>query len=309
VHGASAELYVDNAKIYHAKALKIACCALNIRLIHRGVGDPPPGGLIERFFGTAQTQLEAEVRAGAILTLDRLNQALSAWLHESYHARTHSETGQSPRVRYEQGRRFVREVNIQEVLGYFLHRERRTVNNIFSDVQLDRVFYRADPKLRGDRVEVRYDPFGPRESVRLYSLDGEYLGTAPRHEREQGQDAPTPGQQPQPQHNYIDLLIDKHQRTLRNKSGGIDYVAALAQADRRWPFVEFAKRLARLLGRPGGLAAFSTDELETLRKAHLRLAALDADLLEQACERARERTVIEIVFLLQKLADEKERKL
>ena len=57
VHGASHELYLDNAKIYHAHALKAACCALNIRLIHRGVGDAPPGGLIERFF---------EIRPGPI---------------------------------------------------------------------------------------------------------------------------------------------------------------------------------------------------------------------------------------------------
>ena len=96
VHGASRELYLDNAKIYHAHALKAACFALNIRLLHRGVGDPPPGGLIERFFETAQGQLESEVRAGEILTLDRLNHALAAWLEQSYHQQPNSETGQSP---------------------------------------------------------------------------------------------------------------------------------------------------------------------------------------------------------------------
>ena len=31
-HGASRELYVDNAKIYHAKALQLACTQLNIQL-------------------------------------------------------------------------------------------------------------------------------------------------------------------------------------------------------------------------------------------------------------------------------------
>ena len=96
VHGASHELYLDNAKIYHAHALKAACCALNIRLIHRGVGNAPPGGLIERFFETAQGQLEGEVRAGEILTLDRLNRALAAWLEVTYHQQIHSETGQTP---------------------------------------------------------------------------------------------------------------------------------------------------------------------------------------------------------------------
>jgi len=60
-HGASRELYVDNAKIYHAKALQLACTQLNIQLLHRPPRDPPAGGLIERFFQTCQGQLEAEV--------------------------------------------------------------------------------------------------------------------------------------------------------------------------------------------------------------------------------------------------------
>jgi len=101
----------------HSNALKAACFALNIRLIHRGVGDPPPGGLIERFFGTAQGQLESEVRADEILTLDRLNQALAAWLEVSYHQQPNSETGQSPLERYHQGQRFTRHVNVQAVLA------------------------------------------------------------------------------------------------------------------------------------------------------------------------------------------------
>jgi transposase InsO family protein len=82
VHGASRERFLDNAKVYHAHALQAACYALGIRLIHRTAGDPPPGGLIERFFETAQSQFEAEVYAGEILTLQRLNRGLSAWLEE-----------------------------------------------------------------------------------------------------------------------------------------------------------------------------------------------------------------------------------
>jgi len=45
--GASRELYVDNAKIYHAKGLVLACTQLNIKLLHRrrgktGAGRPWP---------------------------------------------------------------------------------------------------------------------------------------------------------------------------------------------------------------------------------------------------------------------------
>jgi len=95
VHGASRELYVDNAK------------------------NPACGGLIERFFGTAQTQLEAEVQAGPTLTLERLNQALMAWLEVSYHQRPHSETKQPPSQRYEQGRSFIRHVDLQQAVIEF----------------------------------------------------------------------------------------------------------------------------------------------------------------------------------------------
>ena len=42
-HGASREIYLDNAKVYHAGALKLACAQLNIQLLHR-----PPRGTFSR---------------------------------------------------------------------------------------------------------------------------------------------------------------------------------------------------------------------------------------------------------------------
>lgn len=308
LHGASHELYLDNAKIYHAHALKTACCALNIRLIHRAVGDPPPGGLIERFFGTVQTQFETEVRAGQILTLERLNEALAAWLEVTYHQHRHSETGQSPRQRYEEGRRFVRQVNLPEVIKYFLRREQRTVHKDFSDVQLDGQFFRVDPKLRGDKVEVRYDPFSKPDNVLIYSPAGEYLGVGEHHQRQKRPSPSAPAAPaPKPRHNYLDLLADKHQRLLDQRSQGIDYLAVLAQDQKRWPLAEFLKQLAANLGRPGGLAAFSTDEMQSLHKVYHALNCLDAAMLRTACERAEQRTIPQIVFLLQQLAQDPQR--
>jgi len=308
VHGASRELYLDNAKIYHAHALKAACFALNIRLLHRGVGDPPPGGLIERFFETAQSQLESEVRAGEILTLERLNHALAAWLEQSYHQQPNSETGQSPLERYHQGSRFTRHVNLQEVLQYFLRKVRRTVREEFCDVQVDGFFFEVDPGLRGDRVEVRYDPFSPLETVLLYSLEGEYLGVGRRYERDAARQQPPQPSPAKPKHNYLDLLIQRHEQALRDRHAGIDYQAVLAAAGRRWPFAEFAKQLAAHLGRKGGLTAFATEELESLQKVYQRLTTLDAPMLREACQRAPGRSIPDIVFLLQQLAHEKERK-
>jgi putative transposase len=275
-------------------------------LLHRGVGDPPPGGLIERFFRTTQDQLEAELRAGPPLTLDRLNQALTAWLQVSYHEHPNRETQQPPRLRYEQGLAFTRRVDLQQVMKYFLQRERRRVDRTFSDVRLQGRFFRVDPQLRGDWVEVRYDPFHELETIFLYSLEDEYLGLGQRYHREgPANPLPPPKRPGQPKYNYVDLLIQKHEESLRQRSSGIDYHAALARGQRRWPFTEFVKQLAVCLGQPGGLSAFRSDELDTLQKVYARLPRLDADLLERAWGRARQRTIPEIVFLLQQLHDER----
>lgn len=305
VHGSSRELYLDNAKVYHAHALRRACCALNIRLWHRGVGDPPPGGLIERFFGTAQTQFEAEVRAGPVLTLSRLNRAFTAWLEVDYHERANSETGQPPRQRYQQGRSFIRHVDLQQVLRHFLQRQRRRVDRIYSDVRLEGGYFRVDPRLRGDWVEVRYDPFTELQTVLLYSQDGEYLGVGQRHQRQGPCEQPAVGPPGLAQYNYLELLIHKHEQSLQQRSSGIDYPAALARGGCRWPFLEFAKQLATHLGRAGGISALRSDELEMLHKVHAQLPRLDPDLLEQAWRRAEQRTLPEILFLLQKLHDER----
>jgi transposase InsO family protein len=306
-HGASKELYVDQAKVYHAKALKAACAALGIKLLHRAAGDPPGGGVIERFIQTDQGQFESEVRGGEILTLDKLNRAFTAWLEVSYHQRIHSETGQSPRERYEAGKQFTREVNVQRAMQFFLHREQRRVNKTFSDVQLPCGFFRVNKDLRGDKVEVRYDPFQEVDHVLIYSLDGEYLDTGFRHQREgqpgDGDVAAKPA--PKIKHNYLELLIEKHEEAIDRQNSGINYEAVLAAADRRWPFSEFAKQLAEHLGRRGGLSAFRTDELEALQKVHQRLKFLHPSLLEAACQEAQQRSIVEIVFLLQRLHDER----
>jgi transposase InsO family protein len=300
-HGASRELYLDNAKVYHAHALQKACCALNIKLLHRPVRDPAPGGLIERFFSTAQTQFETEVRAGDMLTLEKLNRALAAWLEQSYHRRVHSETKEAPRQRYQKGLRLTRQVNVSEVIQYFLQRDQRVVHKEFSDVQLGGKLFRVDAKLRGDKVEVRWDPFGELDRVLIYSLDGEYLGAGQRHQREKGQDAPSPTPRGKVKDNYLQLLIDKHEQSLQSQASGIDYPSAVARGQSLWPFTEFAGQLARRLGRDGGVSAFTGDELERLQKFHSRHPRVDAALLDEALAKTEQRTLVEILYHLQHL--------
>ena len=302
VHGVPRQLYLDNAKVYHANALKAACCRLHVNLLHRPAHDPAPGGLIERFFQSAQHGFEAEARQGDILALERLNRAFSAWLEVDYHQKVHSETNQTPRDRYATGLAAVRQVDLSEAHAAFMRSEQRRVHRDFSDVQLEKRFYRVDPKLRGDKVEVRYDPFGRLGVVQVYSLEGQYLGEGALHHRESGA-TPGAGDAPgKPGNNYLDLLVNEHEKELAKKSCGIDYRKIPRQ--RPWPFTEFVKAFARLMGKEGGLSAFNAGELEELKKLYNREAAPDKRRLERAFAKAQYKTIAYVAHELRQTTPE-----
>jgi putative transposase len=301
-HGAPLGIYLDNAKVYHSQGLRSACYRIGARLIHRPAGDPAPGGIIERFFGTVQSQFEAEVRAGDILTLEQLNRAFSAWLAVGYHDQVHSETAQEPADRYRTGLTITRHVDMNEVIDAFKQRAKRTVNPVFSDIRLNNQFFKVDPRLRGDRVEVRIDPFSSLDTVEVYSLaDSRYLGRGTLHHRENAPNTPqaAPGK---PQNSYIDLLVRQHDRQLAQQSRGIDYKKAVDS--RPWPFHEFIHAFSRISGRKGGLSAFSANELEMLKKFYNQSPWLNKQVLKTAIETACDPSVPGIIRELKQLKKE-----
>ena len=298
-HGAPLTLYVDCAKIYMSNALRAACYRLNIKLLHRPPRDPAPGGLIERLIQTIQVQLEAEIRAGDLLTLQQLNRCLSAWLAVSYHKTVHSETKQTPEYRYQKGLTVIRKVDMSKVIESFMQTVDRTVNTTFSDVQLDKRFYRVDPKLRGDRVKVKYDPFSSWNTVQIYSLTGHYLGTGSLYDRKAHIPASPQLMPAKPKHSYTDLLIREHKQMLAQQTGGIDYRKIV---DRRaWPFHDFAKTVAQLMGKKAGLAELSAGELESLKKLYNQSTTINRNMLKQAFEKAPYPTVPYIIRELKQL--------
>jgi len=175
----------------------------------------------------------------------------------------------------------------------------RTVNRTFSDIQLDKRFYRVDPKLRGDRVQVRYDPFASWDTVHIHSLAGQYLATGTLHDRT----GPVPNQaEPEPtkpKHSYTELLLHQHKQMLAEKTGGIDYRKVVA--NRPWPFHEFAKTVAQLMGKKAGLADLSAGELESLKKTYNQSLSIDRHMVKTAFEQAPYPTVPYIVRELKQL--------
>jgi len=309
-HGASRELYVDNAKIYHAKALQLACTQRNIKLLHRPPRDPAPGGLIERFFRTAQDQLEAEVRVSGVLSLDQLNHDLAAWLECEYHDHVHSETGQTPRARFQDGTRFTRLIDLHTVLSFFHRQEERTVDRVHSDVQVDWMFFAVDLNLRGDRLVVQFDPHAPVDEVQLYDLHGTYLGRGIRYERERGthpfaqtRPAPTPDGAPITPH-YLNALREAYARRQEQQhAAGLDYRSARQR--NTWSLPSFGGKVARLLGRSGGVSGLTPDEMAALAAFHARHDRITEPLLKEAFARAEGPFLPHVLLHLQTLLEER----
>jgi len=300
VHGVSEDLYLDNAKVYHADALKAACYAMNINLIHRPNRDPSPGGLVERLFGTNQAQFESEVRAGDILTLDQLNKAFQAWLHVVYHETVHSETNEKPRKMFQAAMSNMKPINMERVIKFFMLTEERTVNPDFSDISLNKKLFKVDPKYRGDKVLVKYDPFSELDKVFIYSLKEEFLTTAPLYNREKGahaeQETKTVNK---PKYKYIDILIDTHEEQLAKQAKGIDYTKLIQQ--QRWPFPSFIGTMARLMGKKGGLTDFTADEFETLKKIYDKYEKINEPRLKQAFEKAEVKNIAHVAHQLKQI--------
>lgn len=299
-HGASREIYVDNAKVYHANALKLACAQLNIHLLHRPPREPSPGGIIERIIQTTQGQFEKEVRASHTISLEELNRYFQAWLHASYHNTVHSQTDQTPRERFQEETRFRRHVNLAEVLKLFWVKEKRKVHEEFVDVQVNSMFFRADVDYRGDRVMVHYDPFSKMDKVELYSLEGQFLQAANRYERERGAhpEPPKPAETTPLDLEYLKLLEERYRQEQQAEAErGVDYHAA--EQRQVWSTSQFAAQFAKWLGRKGGISGLSTDELQRLTQFHGHYPRITMALLQQAFEQAEVKTIPVILFHLQ----------
>lgn len=301
--GKSRALHLDNAKVYYSNALELACAALQIRLLHRPPREPEPGGKIEKFFQTSQSRFESEVRAKKIMDLNELNKAFAAWLEHDYHKTVHGETEQTPQERYHQGMVEREPVDISAALRFFMLRAERTVNRGFSDVSVECRLYKVDKKLRGDKVIVRYDPFGELKEVLIYSIQDEYLGTGTLYERERKRQDPEIISPPGPlKHDYLALLTEKQERQLSAQSRGIDFTEALR--NRPWPFLSFVGSLARLMGRKGGASAFNAGEYEALNRIYNRNPNLVEPVLMEAFSRANIKDIVNIAYQLQQLRKE-----
>ena len=215
-------LYVDNGSPFASEQLARACAVLGIRLIHSRPGRPEGRGKIERFFRTLREQFLIEAGRRE-LSLPELNRLLRAWLERSYHRRAHTETGESPAVRFAAARpRYVSDTELHDA---FLWSVMRVVSKT-ATVSLHGNRYEVDAALCGRSVELIFDPYALGKVEVRWA--GRSFGEAVAHEVSRHvhprAEADLDLEPPKPTGiDYLALLETEHERDLLERSGGIEF--------------------------------------------------------------------------------------
>jgi len=155
--GLPRKLYVDNAAAFRSHHLEYIAASLAISLIHTKPYTPEGRGKIERWFKTVRSSFLTTFKGSGLI---ELNEALSVWITESYHKKTHGATGQTPFERFTAKMQCLRSApaNLKD---YFRKVARRTVSKDRS-ITLNGRLYEAPVALIGKRVELLYHGSQPQ---------------------------------------------------------------------------------------------------------------------------------------------------
>ena len=157
------KLYTDQGKIFTSYHLQVVCANLGVRLCHAKPYAAWSRGKHERWFRTLQQDFEARLILDPVHTLEQLNARLWRWIESEYHQRPHSALdGQTPAERFTQ-----RAVNLRSAEpqtdweALFLSRTERRVR-LDATFSLEGQLWEVPTHLRGQIIQVRFDPFGWR---------------------------------------------------------------------------------------------------------------------------------------------------
>jgi putative transposase len=163
-HGIPKILYTDNGSCFTDASLQRTCAVLGIKLTHSAPGRPMGRGKIERVFETIQQQFMVEVTGDdahparhPVSSLEELNDLLDRWVRAVYHARAHSETGETPQARWAAAAPLPPPdlALLKEAFSWSAVRLVRKT----ATVSVEGNTYSVDPFLAGRKVELVFDPF------------------------------------------------------------------------------------------------------------------------------------------------------
>jgi putative transposase len=156
--GVPDKLYTDNGKVFLCRHLRIVCANLGIKLSRARPYAAWSKGKIERFFRRVQGQLQATLVFDPAHSLGELNARFLTWLEMDYHQVEHRGTGESPACRFMANSAAIRPAPPDEDLcRLFLFKDTRRVRKD-ATVSVEGQYFELTPALRGQQVEVRYNP-------------------------------------------------------------------------------------------------------------------------------------------------------
>lgn len=175
--GIPLKIYSDNGKVFTCRHLKIVCANLDIQLLHARPYHSWSKGKVERFFRTVQTDFQQTLPFAPVSDIDELNERFRVWLEKDYHQRVHSSLeGVSPAERFRQRSAHLRAAG-EDLDRLFLNKVIRRVRKD-ATFSLDGRLWEVSPSLRGEKIEVCYDPF-TYETVEVH-VRGNYCQQARR---------------------------------------------------------------------------------------------------------------------------------
>jgi len=221
-------IYVDNGKVYQATQFAVACASLGIRCIHAAPYSPEGKGKQERFFETVRLQFLPEVEKSEIATLEELNQSFWAWLEIVYHQRKHSETEQSPLLRYQDGIAQIKAADPEIIRKAFLWREERKVRKD-GCIELQGNTYQVDPTFAGRKLQLLFDPFDLSHIELFFGGNSFGKATVIQQGREKHiaveRLATQPPEPPKPKTSldYLAALRSEYQQMQRKQAGPLQF--------------------------------------------------------------------------------------
>ena len=153
------KLYVDQGKVFVSHHLRVVCASMGCKLLHAKPYAAWSKGKIERVFRTIQLDFQQRLAVSPVQGLEELNRQFWSWLELDYHQRMHRALSTTPSARFAERSTALRTVrDPAEMEAWFLMRHRRRVRKD-ATLSLGGKLWEAPLELRGQEVEVRYNPF------------------------------------------------------------------------------------------------------------------------------------------------------
>ena len=255
--GLPVKVYVDRGAVYRAEQLRYSLDRVGTHLVHSKEYTSEGRGVIERWWQNIK-QFEHEVRLHeGLYTLHELNRLWEAYRQLRYCDEVHSEIGMTPQEAIAEVKG--RSVDPQVLRELFLVREDRTVHKKDSCVQLFGKRYLCDRALRGQRVQVRFDP-SEMSSVLIFRDKQRLCRALPQKVNAVPEPHPESPQAPPPSVDYLALLRRDYDRQLLEHAKPLAYVQMTVEPTfDAETFIRVVTRLAGLADHAAGrreLSAF-----------------------------------------------------